>query len=87
MATERTPRFSRATAIAGGALAGCTNESPSFDEFVDVLRERLGAADALNRSELHDVHELMNQAGRAKGHISNRPAGDSPQPEVNLSPI
>jgi hypothetical protein len=40
-------------------------ELPSFDEFVDVLRERLGTADALNRSELHDVHELMNDyAGR-----------------------
>ena len=33
---------------------------PTFDEFVDVLRERLEAKDALNPSELHDFHELMS---------------------------
>jgi hypothetical protein len=36
------------------------DDTPTFDEFVDVLRERIGAADALNRSALHDVHELMS---------------------------
>ena len=39
---------------------------PTFDEFVDVLRRRLFDADALDRSKLHDVHELMSDyAGRA----------------------
>jgi len=33
---------------------------PTFDEFVDVLRERLAAADALKPGELHDFHELMS---------------------------
>jgi hypothetical protein len=42
-----------------------TEDLPTFDEFVDVLRERLGAKDALVPSELHDVHELMSDyAGR-----------------------
>jgi hypothetical protein len=36
-------------------------ELPTFDEFVEVLRERLFAADALNRSELHDFGELMSE--------------------------
>lgn len=31
-----------------------------FDEFVDLLRQRLFDADALNRSELHDFKELMS---------------------------
>jgi hypothetical protein len=35
-------------------------ETPTFDEFVDVLRLRMFDADALNRGELHDVHELMS---------------------------
>jgi hypothetical protein len=33
---------------------------PTFDEFVDELPRRLGAADALKPSELHDFHELMS---------------------------
>jgi hypothetical protein len=33
---------------------------PSFDEFVDVLRERIGTADALNPSELHSFKELVS---------------------------
>jgi hypothetical protein len=36
------------------------NDLPTFDEFVDVLRKRLAAADALKPSELHDVYELMS---------------------------
>jgi hypothetical protein len=32
----------------------------TFDEFVDLLRERLGDADALNLSELHSFKELMS---------------------------
>jgi hypothetical protein len=36
------------------------NEPLTFDEFADILRERLGAADALKAGELHDVHELMS---------------------------
>ena len=34
-------------------------EIPSFDELVDLLRERLGYADAINSSELHSFRELM----------------------------
>jgi hypothetical protein len=30
---------------------------PTFDEFVDVLRKRLAAHDALNPSALHDFRE------------------------------
>jgi hypothetical protein len=41
----------------GGSL---TEDLPTFDEFVDELRRRLGAADALKPSELHDFHELMS---------------------------
>lgn len=32
---------------------------PSFDELVDLLRERLRDADAINASELHSFKELM----------------------------
>lgn len=32
----------------------------SFDEFVDLLRQRLFDADALDRSKLHDFKELMS---------------------------
>ena len=35
------------------------SDLPTFDEFVDVLRTRLAAADALDRSQLHDFHVLM----------------------------
>ncbi len=31
-----------------------------FEEFVDLLRERLFDADALDRSTLHDFRELMS---------------------------
>jgi hypothetical protein len=34
-------------------------EIPSFDELVDLLRERLGYADAISPSELHSFRELM----------------------------
>lgn len=34
-------------------------DPPSFDELVDLLRVRLGDADALNASELHSFKELM----------------------------
>lgn len=34
-------------------------EIPSFDELADLLRERLGYADAINSSELHSFRELM----------------------------
>lgn len=38
---------------------------PTFDEFVDLHRVRLGLADALNASELHDTRTLMADfAGR-----------------------
>lgn len=33
---------------------------PTFDELVDLLRVRLGDADALNLSELHSFKELMS---------------------------
>jgi hypothetical protein len=32
---------------------------PSFDELVDLLRERLGLRDALSTSELHSFKEVM----------------------------
>jgi hypothetical protein len=34
-------------------------EIPTFDELVDLLRERLGYADAISPSELHSFKELM----------------------------
>ena len=34
---------------------------PTFDEFVEVLRARLFAADALKPSELHDFADLMSR--------------------------
>jgi hypothetical protein len=34
---------------------------PTFDEFVDILRARVFAADALKRSELHDFADLMSR--------------------------
>ena len=33
---------------------------PSFDELVDLLRVRLGTADAVNPSELHSFKTLMS---------------------------
>jgi hypothetical protein len=33
----------------------------SFDEFVDLLRERIGMADALEVSELHQFNKLMSE--------------------------
>jgi hypothetical protein len=44
-----------------------TEDLPTFDEFVDELRRRLGAADALKPSELHDFHELMNDYAGSVG--------------------
>jgi hypothetical protein len=35
------------------------SEIPSSDELVDLLRDRLRDADAINRSELHSFKELM----------------------------
>ncbi len=35
-------------------------EVPGFDELVDLLRIRLGAADALNDSAIHSFKELMS---------------------------
>ena len=37
-----------------------TEKIDSFDDFVDVLRERLFSKDALDRSTLHDFRELMS---------------------------
>ena len=31
-----------------------------FDEFVNLLRRRIGAADAIEGHELHSFHELMS---------------------------
>jgi hypothetical protein len=35
------------------------DDAPTFDEFVDVMRQRIADADALKPGELHDIHELM----------------------------
>jgi hypothetical protein len=35
------------------------DDAPGFDELVDLLRVRLGIADALNSSEIHSFKELM----------------------------
>jgi hypothetical protein len=35
------------------------DDAPGFDELVDLLRVRLGHADALNGSEIHSFKELM----------------------------
>jgi hypothetical protein len=47
-------------------------EFPTFDDFVDVLRQRLAAADALKPSELHDFHELMSDYDGKVGTTGTR---------------
>jgi hypothetical protein len=37
-----------------------TTETLTFEEFVDLLRERIFDADALDRSKLHEFKELMS---------------------------
>jgi hypothetical protein len=57
------PALSRRSAARAEAM---TEDLPTFDEFVDELRRRLGAADALKPSELHDFHvdERLRRHGR-----------------------
>jgi hypothetical protein len=65
-------------------------EPLTFDEFVDLLRVRLGAADALNISEAHDFKTLMEDYAEvtpdnwwwdafdeleAQGHLDPRASG------------
>lgn len=45
------------------------HDPPSFDELVDLLRVRLGDADALNDSAIHSFTELMRDKGE---HIPDR---------------
>ncbi len=42
-----------------------TADLPTFDELVDLLRERLGMADALNLSEFHSFKKLMAHEAEA----------------------
>jgi hypothetical protein len=59
---------------------------PSFDEFVDVLRSRLAAADALHPSELHDVHELMSDYADRVGENWYEHAFDELEAQGHLDP-
>jgi len=40
-------------------------DDPTFDEFVDLLRQRLGDADAVLPSELHSFKQLMEDLSPA----------------------
>jgi hypothetical protein len=42
-----------------GYSAAVAEDVPSFDELVDLLRVRLGIADAVNPSEFHSFKKLM----------------------------
>jgi hypothetical protein len=44
-------------AVSGAPVS--TDDVPSFDELLDLLRVRLGMADALNLGELHSFKTLM----------------------------
>ena len=61
-------------------------ELPTFDEFVDVLRERLFAADALKPGELHDFHELMSDYADKVGENWNEYAFDELEAQGHLDP-
>jgi hypothetical protein len=62
------------------------NDLPTFDEFVDVLRERIGTADALNPGELHDVHELMSDYADRVGDNWYENAFDELEAQGHLDP-
>jgi hypothetical protein len=59
---------------------------PTFDGCVDVLRERLAAADALKPSELHDVRELMNDYTDKVGDNWYEDAFDELEAQGHLDP-
>jgi len=61
-------------------------ELPTFDEFVDVLRERLFAADALKPGELHDVHELTSDYANRVGENWYEDAFDELEAQGHLDP-
>ena len=62
------------------------SDLPTFDEFVDVLRERLAAADALKPSELHDVRVLMNDYADKVGDNWYEDAFDELAAQGHLDP-
>jgi hypothetical protein len=63
-----------------------TEDLPTFDEFVDELRRRLGAADALKPSELHDSHELMSDYADRVGENWYSDAFDELEAQGHLDP-
>ena len=62
------------------------DDLPSFDEFVEVLRARLGDADALKPGELHDVHELMSDYADKVGDNWYEDAFDELEAQGHLDP-
>jgi hypothetical protein len=59
---------------------------PTFDEFVDVLRKRLAAHDALNPSALHDFREVMNDYADKVGDNWYSDAFDELEAQGHLDP-
>jgi hypothetical protein len=65
-----------------------TADVPSFDELVDLLRERLGLADDLNASESHSFKTLMKHEadkGLVADHFYHR-AFDELEAQGHLDP-
>jgi hypothetical protein len=62
------------------------DDLPTFDEFVDELRRRLGAADALKPSELHDFRELMSDYADKVGDNWYSDAFDELEAQGHLDP-
>jgi hypothetical protein len=65
-----------------------TADVPSFDELVDLLRERLGLADDLNASESHSFKTLMKYEadnGLVADHFYHR-AFDELEAQRHLDP-
>ena len=62
------------------------DDLPTFVEFVDVLRERLAAADALKPSELHDFRELMSDYADKVGDNWYEDAFDEVEVQGHLDP-
>lgn len=62
------------------------DDLPTFDEFVDVLRKRLAATDALEPSELHDFRELMSDYADKVGDNWYEDAFDELEAQGHLDP-
>jgi hypothetical protein len=60
-------------------------DAPTFDEFVDLLRQRLGDADAVLPSELHSFKQLMEDHSPAVPEAWYRDAYDELDAQGHLA--